>query len=156
VIGRGAFVDAGVVVGDHCKIQNEALIYAPAVLEDGVFVGPAVVLTNDRFPRAINPDGSAKSATDWTSAGVHVETGASLGASSTVIGGVRVGRWALVAAGSVVTRDVAAYALVAGAPARRIGWVGPAGHPLEFRDEAWWCPSTGARFIDRDGTLDPA
>jgi len=136
VLGRGAFVDTGVSVGNRCKIQNDALLYAPAVVEDGVFIGPAVVLTNDRFPRAVMPDGAPKAASDWEPAGVHVEAGSSLGASSTVIGGVRVGRWALVAAGSVVTRDVPAYALVAGAPARRIGWGGPAGHHPRG---GWWC-----------------
>ena len=65
IVGRGAYIDAGVLVGKNCKIQNNALVYSPAVLEDGVFVGPAVVFTNDTFPRAINPDGTIKDASDW-------------------------------------------------------------------------------------------
>lgn len=153
VVGRGAFIDAGVEVGDRCKIQNEALVYAPARLGDGVFIGPAVVLSNDRFPRAVNPDGSLKSASDWDHVGVVIEEGASVGAAATVIGGVRIGAWALVAAGSVVTRDVPPHALVAGVPARRIGWVGRAGVPLEETSEGWSCPRTGERYVLGDEGL---
>ena len=155
IIGRGVFIDAGVIVGDRCKIQNNALLYAPAVLGSGVFVGPAVVLTNDRYPRAVTPDGALKSAEQWTPAGVVVDDGASLGAGSTVIGGSHIGRWALVAAGSTVTRDVPAYALVAGSPARRVAWVGPAGHPLTPRDGSWWCPVTDTQFHELDDRLEP-
>lgn len=155
IVGRGAFIDTGVVVGDRCKIQNGALLYAPAHLEAGVFIGPAVVLTNDRFPRAVTPAGALKSADDWRAQGVNVRRGASIGASATVIGGVSVGRWALVAAGSTVTRDVPAYALVAGSPARRIGWVGPNGQPLESRHGAWWCAQTDEWFDESDDGLTP-
>ena len=106
IIGRNAFLDAGVIVGDHCKLQNNVLIYAPAVIESGVFIGPAVVLTNDRYPRAVNPDGRPKDAGDWTPIGVTVERGASIGAAAVIVGGVRVGAWAMVAAGAVVSADV--------------------------------------------------
>ncbi|MBT9255917.1 N-acetyltransferase [Phycicoccus sp. MAQZ13P-2] len=147
VVGRGAYVGTGVRVGDRCKIQNHALVYEPAVLGDGVFVGPAAVLTNDRHPRAVRPDGGLKAAADWDAVGVVCAEGASVGAGAVCVAPVRVGRWALVAAGSVVTRDVPDHALVAGSPARRIGWVGRAGVPLEERDGAWWCPSTGARHV---------
>jgi UDP-2-acetamido-3-amino-2,3-dideoxy-glucuronate N-acetyltransferase len=134
VIGRGAYIDAGVVLGDNCKVQNNALIYAPAVLESGVFVGPAVVFTNDTFPRAISPDGSIKSASDWESLGVTVRRGAAVGARAVVLGGVEIGEWALIAAGSVVTKDVPAHALMAGTPARRVGWVGADGLRMEDAD----------------------
>jgi acetyltransferase-like isoleucine patch superfamily enzyme len=150
VIGRGAYVGPGVSIGDRVKIQNYALIYEPAVVADGVFIGPAVVFTNDRYPRAVNPDGSKKSAADWVPVGVNVLSGASIGARAVCVAPVTIGRWSLVAAGSVVTADVADYAVVAGSPARRIGWVGPAGEPLvvvEDSPDTFVCPRTGARFV---------
>ena len=157
IIGRGAYIGPGVHVGDRCKIQNHALVYEPAVLEDGAFVGPAVVLTNDYYPRAVNPDGSLKSADDWHQVGVTVRTGASLGARSVCVAPVTVGRWALVAAGSVVTADVPDFALVAGVPARRIRWVGRAGHPLEDAGGGTWrCPVTGELYFQDGETLTPA
>lgn len=155
VIGRGVFVDAGVILGSRCKVQNNALLYAPAVLEDGVFIGPGAILTNDRYPRAITPEGMPKSADDWNRAGVHVEAGAAVGAGSVVISGVRIGQWAMIAAGSTVIRDVPAYALVAGVPGRRIGWVGPAGHSLQANNRSWQCPVTGERFIEHNERLTP-
>ena len=155
IVGRGAYVGTGVEIGDRVKIQNLALVYEPARLEDGVFIGPAVVLTNDEFPRAVSPDGSAKSAADWTAVGVTIREGASIGARSVCVAPVTIGRWALVGAGSTVTKDVPDYALVVGSPARRIGWVGPAGRRLDEEDGTWVCPVTGARFVEQDGTLSP-
>lgn len=143
VVGRGAYIGSGVQVGDNCKIQNYALVYEPAVLERGVFIGPAVVFTNDQFPRAINPDGTPKSASDWEAVGVTVREGASVGAKSVCIAPVTIGAWALVGSGSTVVKDVPAFALVVGNPARRIGWVGKAGRPLiETGDGLWRCPVT--------------
>lgn len=156
IIGRGAYIDAGVVVGDNCKVQNYALVYAPAVLEDGVFVGPAAVLTNDTFPRSINPDGTLKSSSDWDMVGVTLRRGSSIGARAVVLGGVEVGEWALIAAGAVVTKDVPAHALMVGVPARRIGWVGKGGPPLEDRDGVWVDPESGAEFTEEDERLTPA
>src|SRR6188768_4000508 len=85
IVGRGAYVGTGVEVGDNCKVQNYALVYEPARLANGVFIGPAVVLTNDHFPRAINPDGSQKSASDWEAVGVDISEGASIGAHATCV-----------------------------------------------------------------------
>ncbi len=157
VIGRGAYIGTGVRLGDHCKVQNYALVYEPAELGEGVFVGPAAVLTNDTFPRAINPDGSLKSASDWDAVGVTVGRGASIGARAVCVAPVRVGEWATVAAGAVVTRDVPAHALVVGVPARQVGWVGRAGHPLEQTTTPgeWRCPSTGELYHENHGTLTP-
>jgi acetyltransferase-like isoleucine patch superfamily enzyme len=156
IVGRGAYIDHGVIVGANCKIQNDALVYAPAVLEDGVFVGPAAVFTNDRFPRAINVDGSLKTGDDWAMVGVTVRRGASIGAKAVVLGGVEVGEWALVAAGSVVTRDVPPHALVAGSPARRVGWVGRSGRRLQPREGIWVDPDDGSRFVEASEGLEPA
>lgn len=144
IIGRGAYVGTGVEVGENCKIQNYALVYEPAKLARGVFIGPAVVLTNDHFPRAINADGSPKSAQDWEPVGVDIREGASIGASATCVAPVTIGRWALVGSGAVVIKDVPDFALVVGSPARRVGWAGKAGHPLtKGEDGLWSCPITG-------------
>jgi acetyltransferase-like isoleucine patch superfamily enzyme len=147
IVGRGAYIGTGVVVAENCKIQNYALVYEPARLGPGVFVGPAAVFTNDQFPRAVNPDGTTKSASDWEAVGVTVGEGASIGARSVCIAPVEIGAWALVGAGSTVVRDVPAFALVVGAPARRVGWVGHAGHPLTLGDDGVWiCPVTARRY----------
>lgn len=155
-IGRGAYVGPEVVLGDGCKLQNYALVYEPARLGDGVFIGPAAVLTNDEFPRAVNPDLTPKSADDWHAVGVTIGTGAAIGARAVCIAPVTIGAWALVAAGAVVTKDVAAHALVVGAPAKRIGWVGKAGRPLERDGDGWVCPVSGDRYRELDGALLPA
>lgn len=155
IVGRGAYIGSGVRMGDGCKIQNYALVYEPASLGNGVFIGPAVVLTNDRYPRAVNPDGSAKSAHDWEPVGVTVLDGASIGARAVCVAPVTIGEWATVAAGSVVTKDVPPYALVAGVPARRIGWVGEAGVrlvPDADEPNRFTCPATGARYTLVDET----
>jgi UDP-2-acetamido-3-amino-2,3-dideoxy-glucuronate N-acetyltransferase len=155
IVGRGAYIGTGVVLGDNCKVQNYALVYEPARLADGVFIGPAVVLTNDTYPRAINADGTLKSAHDWEPVGVTIEQGASIGARATCVAPVTIGAWATVAAGAVVVKDVPAHALVVGVPARRIGWVGKAGVPLTAgdREGVWICPQTGERYIEADGRL---
>jgi UDP-2-acetamido-3-amino-2,3-dideoxy-glucuronate N-acetyltransferase len=154
IVGRGAYVGPGVVIGDNVKLQNYALVYEPAVLEDGVFVGPAAVLTNDLYPRSADMTGKLKRAADWDAAGVVVREGASLGARSVVIAGREIGRWALVAAGAVVTHDVPDFALVMGVPARQIGWVGRAGLRLaETSQGRWRCPQTGEFYEEKGGTL---
>jgi UDP-2-acetamido-3-amino-2,3-dideoxy-glucuronate N-acetyltransferase len=154
IVGRGAYVGTGVRMGDNCKLQNYALVYEPAVLEDGVFVGPAAVFTNDHYPRAVAPDGTIKRGDDWEAVGVTCRAGSSIGARAVCVAPVTIGRWALVAAGSVVVSDVPDFALVAGTPARRIRWVGRAGVPLERHDDgAWICPATGEKYIEKDDRL---
>jgi acetyltransferase-like isoleucine patch superfamily enzyme len=159
VVGRGAYVGAGVRVGDHVKIQNAALVYEPAELGDGAFIGPAVVLTNDLHPRAVTPEGGPKGATDWVPVGVRVLEGAAIGARAVCVAPVTVGRWAMVGAGAVVVRDVPDFALVVGSPAKPVGWVGRAGVPLEKEQRqdghgiGWRCPRTGRRYIERGGEL---
>lgn len=153
IVGRGAYVGTGVQIGENTKIQNYALVYEPAKLGKGVFIGPAVVLTNDTYPRSVSPDGSLKSAHDWTPVGVTIEDGASIGARAVCVAPLTIGRWATVAAGAVVTKDVPAFALVAGVPARRLGWVGKAGEPLRQEGGFWVCPATGAKYIEDGNSL---
>lgn len=123
VLGRGVFVDAGVQIGNRVKIQNYVSVFHGVTIEDGVFVGPHVCFTNDLFPRAVNPDMSLKSPDDWVLGETRVGAGAALGANSTIVCGITIGRWAMVGSGSVVTKDVPDHALVVGNPARQIGYV---------------------------------
>jgi acetyltransferase-like isoleucine patch superfamily enzyme len=149
VIGRGVYVGNGVRIGPNSKIQNYALIYEPSLLEAGVFIGPGVILTNDQYPRAVNPDNSKKKLSDWDPVGVTVREGASIGAGSICVAPVEIGRWALVAAGSTVTKNVPAFALVAGVPAKRISWVGKAGIPLtEDGAGRFTCSKTGTQYVE--------
>lgn len=154
IVGRGAYVGPGVIIGDRVKLQNHALVYEPARLEDGVFIGPAAVLTNDQFPRSVDVAGNLKRPGDWEASGVVVREGASLGARAVILPGCVVGRWAMIAAGAVVTRDVPDFALAVGVPARRVGWVGRAGVPLiRAGDGVWRCPRTAERYAESAGRL---
>jgi acetyltransferase-like isoleucine patch superfamily enzyme len=154
IIGRGAYIGTGVQMGDNCKVQNYALVYEPAELGNGVFIGPAAVLTNDEFPRAVSPDGSIKSGHDWVAVGVTIKDGASIGARAVCVAPVTIGAWALIAAGAVVTKDVPDFALMAGVPARRLRWVGKAGFPLEdLGNGKFKCPKTGQLFLEENDAL---
>ncbi|RYB94891.1 N-acetyltransferase [Nocardioides oleivorans] len=157
ILGRGVYIGPGARLGERCKVQNQALVYEPAVLGNGVFIGPAVVLTNDTYPRAVTPDGRRKGAEDWEAVGVTIEEGAAVGARAVCVAPVRIGRWASVGAGSVVTRDVPDHALVVGTPARQVGWVGRSGVPLvsDNRDR-WICPVSGEVYVEIDGRLEEA
>ena len=154
IVGRGAYVGPGVMIGDRVKLQNYALVYEPALLEDEAFIGPAAVLINDVYPRSADVTGKVKRPADWDALGVVIRHGASVGARAVIGAGVVVGRWALVGAGAVVTKHVPDFALVAGVPAHRIGWVGRAGSRLVADgDGAWRCPATDERYEEVDGAL---
>ncbi len=131
VIGRDVFIDVDVVIGDRTKIQNAALIYHGVTIEDGVFIGPGAILTNDRYPRAITPEGELARADDWQVTPIRLAHGCSIGAGAVVVAGSDVGPFATVGAGAVVTRTVPGHALVAGSPARRSGWVCACGERLQ-------------------------
>lgn len=155
ILGRAVYVGPGARLGERCKVQNQALVYEPAVIGDGVFIGPAVVLTNDTYPRAVTPDGRRKGAEDWEPVGVTIEEGAAVGARAVCVAPVRIGRWASVGAGSVVTRDVPDHALVVGTPARQVGWVGRSGVPLvPDRGDRWICPVSHEVYVEIDGRLE--
>ena len=154
IVGRGAYVGPGVIIGNNVKLQNYALVYEPSQLENSVFIGPGSILTNDVYPRAVSPSGELKQAHDWDALGVVVREGASVGARVVIVAGRSVGRWAMVAAGSVVTQDVPDFALVAGTPARQIGWVGRSGRRLVAAGEGRWrCPHTHGYYTEEDGVL---
>ena len=123
IIGKDVYIDFEVQIGDRTKIQNGVLIYHGATLETGVFIGPGVIFTNDRYPRSITPSGDLKSTDDWENGWIHIKTGASVGAGAVLVANLTIGEFALVGAGSIVTRDVADRALVVGNPARQIGFV---------------------------------
>jgi len=147
ILGKGVYVDRGVVVGDRCKIENRASLFHGVTLEDGVFVGPHAVFANDRFPRAVNPDGSLKSDADWQAEPTAVREGASIGAGAVVLPGVTIGAWAMVGAGAVVTADVPAHAIVKGNPARLAGWACTCGRPLHVAESReWTCERCGRSF----------
>jgi acetyltransferase-like isoleucine patch superfamily enzyme len=132
IVGKDVYIDADVQIGNNVKIQNSALIYQGVTLADGVFIGPRVSFTNDLYPRAISPDGTLKAAHDWTLVPTYVDYGASIGAGAIIVAGITIGRFAMVAAGAVVTRSVPPFGLVMGIPARLAGYVCRCGRPLEL------------------------
>jgi UDP-2-acetamido-3-amino-2,3-dideoxy-glucuronate N-acetyltransferase len=141
ILGKGVFIDRGVRVGDRVKIQNYACLYHGSIIEDGVFIGPHVVLTNDRLPRAITPLGVLKTDDDWQCGATRIGTGASLGAGAVILPGISVGAWAMIGAGAVVTADVPSHGLVVGNPARLIGSVCACGNRRAPADGP--CPTCG-------------
>jgi acetyltransferase-like isoleucine patch superfamily enzyme len=153
-IGRNVYDGPGVKIGNNVKIQNNALIYEPAIVADGVFIGPGVIFTNDLHPRAITHDEKKKTEEDWNRKGVNVEYGASIGAGAICVAPVKIGKWAMIAAGSVVTKDVLNFSLVAGVPAKQIGWVGKSGFKLIQKDQNLYvCPETQNEYKLSDGKL---
>lgn len=131
ILGKGVYVDSDVHIGNNVKIQNGVSVYHGVTIEDGAFCGPHCTFTNHRQPRAVTPDGRLRGADDWTVTRTLVRAGASIGANATIVCGVTLGRWAMVGAGAVVTRDVPDHGLVYGNPARLRGFVCACGEKLE-------------------------
>jgi UDP-2-acetamido-3-amino-2,3-dideoxy-glucuronate N-acetyltransferase len=145
-VGKGVYIGPGVVVGERVKIQNRASLYPGLTVEDGVFIGPHVVFTNDRYPRSITPEGRLLTDADWQPEATLVRHGASIGAGAVVICGVTIGRWALVGAGALVTHDVPDHGLVIGAPARLVGYVCECARKLALEGQRWHCAACGRSF----------
>ena len=154
ILGKGVYVDAGVHIGHNVKIQNYALVYHGTTIEDGVFIGPHVTLTNDKIPRAITPTGTLKGDGDWHVGQITVRYGASVGTGAIVLPGVTIGRFAMVGAGAVTTHDVPDFGLVIGQPARLIGYVCRCGQRLvRTGTDAFWCVACEEGFALKEGEL---
>lgn len=146
VLGQNVYVGSRAVLGDGCKVQNNVSVYDDVICEDDVFLGPSCVLTNVMDPRAFVERKSEYKTT-------LIRKGASIGANATVVCGITLGEYCFVGAGSVVTRDVPAYALVYGNPARQHGWVSRVGRRL---GDDLMCPDTGEKYLNINGELEPA
>ncbi|MGD8624503.1 MAG: N-acetyltransferase [Anaerolineae bacterium] len=151
IVGKGAYIDFDVEVGSNVKIQNYALLYHGAMVEDGVFIGPRACLTNDKVPRAITPDGTLKGTDDWQAGRIVVRYGASLGTGVIVLPGVTIGRFAMVGAGAVVVHDVPEHGLVLGQPARLAGYVCRCGRRLAPSATGFWCATCQAEYDLKGG-----
>ncbi|MGB9790952.1 MAG: acyltransferase [Thermacetogeniaceae bacterium] len=146
-LGQNVFVANNVKIGNNVKIQNNVSVYEGVVLEDYVFCGPSMVFTNVKTPRSAYPRNKSS---DYIP--TLVKKGASIGANATIVCGVTIGEWAFVAAGAVVTKDVPPYALVAGVPARIIGWACECGMPLKFSNGTAVCRECGKKYAKKGVT----
>ena len=152
ILGKDVYVDFGVKLGDNVKVQNGALLYHGLTIESGVFIGPGVIFTNDKRPRAINPDGSLKTDADWVVGETTVHYGASIGAGAVILPGLAVGEFAMVGAGALVARDVPAHGLVLGNPARLIGYVCKCGEKLtKLETYDYFCPTCNLNYSFQTG-----
>lgn len=144
-IGTFVEIQKGAAIGQRCKISSHTFICEGVTIEDEVFVGHGVMFTNDLYPRA-TMDENLQSEADWVVIPTRVQRGASIGSGVVVVAGVTIGKYALVAAGSTVTRDVPPHALVVGKPARQRGWVCFCGYKLQLEDAVYICPKCQRRF----------
>ncbi len=131
IISKNVYIDFNVKIGNNVKIQNNASVYHGVKIEDGAFIGPHVCLINDKKPRAINKDGSLRKSDEWTVSNTIIKKGASIGAGSIILPGIVVGEYAMIGAGSVVTKNVSDYGLVYGNPAKLAGYVDKSGKKVK-------------------------
>jgi UDP-2-acetamido-3-amino-2,3-dideoxy-glucuronate N-acetyltransferase len=161
ILGKNVYVDFDVKIGNNVKIQNNSSVYHGVTIEDGVFIGPHVCLTNDKFPRAITPEGDLKTGDDWEVGKTLIKKGASIGACTVILPGVTIGEYALVGSGSVVTKDVPQHGLIYGNPARLTGFVCICGKKLEKSGKKnekviLKCPTCGKEIVLQESVYDSA
>lgn len=152
ILGKDVYVDFGVKIGDNVKVQNGSMLYHGLTVESGVFIGPGVIFTNDKQPRAINPDGSLKTDADWEVGETRVNYGASIGAGVVILPGLAVGEFAMVGAGALVTRDIPAHGLVVGNPAKLVGYVCKCGKKLtRLETGEHYCSACNLNYTSLEG-----
>lgn len=144
-IGEHCFIERGAVIGDRVTIKNHVAVWDGLVIEDDAFIGPGATLTNDRWPRSQNPE--------WVRLITRIGRGATIGANATIVGGITIGQYALIGAGTVVTASVPSHALVVGNPGRRRGWVCRCACPLTLRQGRAACPACHLRYVQRRRAL---
>lgn len=150
IIGKDVYIDFDVKVGNNVKIQNGAYLYHGLTVEDGVFIGPRVVFTNDLYPRAITPEGDLKGNDDWDLGPITIKYGASIGTGAIIIPNVTVGRFAMVAAGAVVSRSVPDHGLVVGVPAKLSGYVCKCGRKMAKQGDSYYCQTCHWSFTPEE------
>jgi acetyltransferase-like isoleucine patch superfamily enzyme len=155
-VGDHCFIESGATIGNRVTIKNGNMVWEGVQLEDGVFVGPLVVFTNDLYPRSPRlPQVRERYAgRGWLKPTV-IQQGASLGAGAVILAGITLGEFCMVGAGSIVNRSLPAYALAVGSPARRRGWVCQCGQPLVFSNGAGACARCGLEFIQTGDGVEP-
>jgi UDP-2-acetamido-3-amino-2,3-dideoxy-glucuronate N-acetyltransferase len=155
VIGSNCYIGPGVKIGKNVRIQNNVNIYEPCLIRDFVFIGPGVVTTNDKYPRAFNVKGERISEKDWEKEQIEINSYASIGANATLIGPISIGEYSLIGAGSVVSRSVPSHSLTHGNPAKHKHWIGNTGQRLQLflGGDLLIDSKTGMKFIEVDGML---
>jgi acetyltransferase-like isoleucine patch superfamily enzyme len=147
MLAKNVYIDHDVIIGNNCRIQNNASLYYKTIVEDGVFIGPYVCVTNDVTPRAVLPNGKAKKESDWKSGTVVIKEGASVGAGVIILPNVTIGKWAFVGAGSIVTKNVPDFALVYGSPSKIQGYVCKCGKKLaKVKTGSYHCVSCNQTY----------
>lgn len=146
-IGQNVVISPGVVLGRNCKVQNNVSVYTGVTCGDDVFLGPSCVFTN-----VVNPRSAVNRKSEYLK--THVGDGATIGANATIVCGHDIGEYAFIGAGAVVTKNVPAFALLVGNPARQLGWMSKFGHRLEFDAEGIAvCPESGERYLLKEGSV---